>query len=60
MGKFEDAARWLALARTGVQWMIGLATRGGGYEIATAAHIGGFLAGLALARPLLAWRYGGA
>ncbi|MFM9978613.1 MAG: rhomboid family intramembrane serine protease [Sphingomonadaceae bacterium] len=53
-------ALWLALAWTGVQWMIGLATRGGGYEIATAAHIGGFLAGLALARPLLAWRYRGA
>jgi hypothetical protein len=38
-------SRWLALARTGVQWMIGLATRGGGNEIATAAHIGGFLPG---------------
>jgi len=25
--------------------------------IATAAHIGGFIAGLILARPMLAWRY---
>jgi membrane associated rhomboid family serine protease len=53
-------AIWLALAWTAVQWMVGLATRGGGYQIATAAHVGGFLAGLALARPLLAWRYRGA
>ena len=53
-------AIWLALAWTGVQWMVGLASHGGGYEIATAAHVGGFLAGLALARPLLAWRYRGA
>jgi membrane associated rhomboid family serine protease len=48
---------WLALAWIGVQWLIGLASRGTGYEIAWAAHIGGFLAGLALTRPLLAWRY---
>jgi membrane associated rhomboid family serine protease len=53
-------AIWLAIAWTGIQWMVGLASRGGGYEIATAAHVGGFLAGLALARPLLAWRYRGA
>jgi membrane associated rhomboid family serine protease len=53
-------AIWLAIAWTGVQWMVGLASRGGNYQIATAAHVGGFLAGLALARPLLAWRYRGA
>lgn len=53
-------AIWLALAWTAIQWMIGLVSGGGGYEIATAAHVGGFLAGLALARPLLAWRYRGA
>lgn len=50
-------AIWLAVAWTAIQWMIGLVSGGGGYEIATAAHVGGFLAGLALARPLLAWRY---
>ena len=50
-------ALWLAAAWTGVQWLIGLASRGSDYHIATAAHVGGFLAGLALARPLLAWRY---
>lgn len=53
-------AIWLAIAWTGVQWLVGLASRGGSYEIATAAHVGGFLAGLAMARPLLAWRYRGA
>ena len=53
-------ALWLAVAWTGVQWMVSLATRGGEYQIATAAHVGGFLAGLALARPLLSWRYRGA
>jgi membrane associated rhomboid family serine protease len=53
-------AIWLAVAWTAIQWMIGLVSGGSGYEIATAAHVGGFLAGLALARPLLAWRYRGA
>jgi membrane associated rhomboid family serine protease len=53
-------ALWLAIAWTGVQWMVALATRGGTYQIATAAHVGGFLAGLAMARPLLSWRYRGA
>jgi membrane associated rhomboid family serine protease len=50
-------ALWLAVAWTGVQWLLSFATSGGGYQIATAAHVGGFLVGLALARPLLAWRY---
>ncbi len=53
-------AIWLAVAWTAIQWMIGMVSRGDGYQIATAAHVGGFLAGLALARPLLAWRYRGA
>jgi membrane associated rhomboid family serine protease len=53
-------AIWLAVAWTAIQWMIGLVSRGDGYQIATAAHVGGFLGGLALARPLLAWRYRGA
>jgi membrane associated rhomboid family serine protease len=50
-------ALWLAAAWTGVQWLLGFATSKGNYQIATAAHVGGFLVGLALARPLLAWRY---
>jgi membrane associated rhomboid family serine protease len=48
---------WLAAAWIGLQLLIGLASDIGGGGIAIAAHIGGFLAGLALARPLLAWRY---
>lgn len=50
-------AIWLGAAWTGVQWLISVATAGGPYAIATAAHVGGFLAGLILARPLLLWRY---
>jgi membrane associated rhomboid family serine protease len=48
---------WLAAAWVGIQWLTGIAAAGGGYNIAIAAHICGFLAGLFLARGLLAWRY---
>jgi membrane associated rhomboid family serine protease len=51
---------WLAAAWIGLQLLIGIATTTGGLGIAIAAHIGGFLAGLALALPLLRWRYRGA
>ncbi len=50
---------WLAAAWTALQLMIAIA---GGFDaffggIAVGAHIGGFLAGLLLARPLLAQRF---
>ena len=48
---------WLALAWVAVQYMMGLATTGTGMVIATAAHVGGFLAGLVLTRPLLLARH---
>jgi len=48
---------WLALAWIAVQLMLGLVSRTEGMAIAAAAHIGGFIAGLVLARPMLAWRY---
>ncbi|MBH1992712.1 MAG: rhomboid family intramembrane serine protease, partial [Sphingomonadaceae bacterium] len=51
---------WLAAGWIGVQLMIGIATSGGFGDlgqIAIAAHIGGFLVGLALTRPLLRWRF---
>jgi membrane associated rhomboid family serine protease len=48
---------WLAAAWIVVQLMLGLASRTEGMAIASAAHVGGFLAGLVLARPLLRWRY---
>ena len=47
---------WLAAAWIGLQLLIGVAGFGG-VAIAVGAHIGGFLAGLVLARPLLLWRY---
>ena len=47
---------WLAAAWTLVQLLIGLATHGTGVGIAIGAHIGGFVAGLLLARPLLVRR----
>ena len=48
---------WLAAAWIAVQLLIALATTVTQIGIAVAAHIGGFIAGLLLARPLLMWRY---
>lgn len=51
---------WLAAGWIGIQLMIGVATAGGLGDlgqIAIAAHVGGFLVGLALTRPLLRWRF---
>lgn len=50
---------WLSAGWIGVQLLVG-ATETDGQSIAIWAHIGGFLAGLALARPLLLWRWRGA
>lgn len=47
-------ALWLGIAWVGIQALIGFALGG---SIAVGAHIGGFIAGLLLARPLLRWRY---
>ncbi len=51
---------WLASAWIVIQLLIGFASGGGGSGVAIGAHIGGFAAGLLLARPLLLWRYRGA
>ncbi len=48
---------WLTLAWIGIQLMIGVATSGNLQGIAIFAHIGGFVAGLLLTRPLLGWRF---
>ncbi|TXC71121.1 rhomboid family intramembrane serine protease [Sphingomonas ginsenosidivorax] len=48
---------WLAAAWIGIQLLTGLAGFGSGAPIAIGAHIGGFVAGLILARPLLLWKY---
>jgi membrane associated rhomboid family serine protease len=48
---------WLATAWTLVNLLMATAFLRGGIAIAAAAHIGGFFAGLALAGPLLRWRW---
>jgi membrane associated rhomboid family serine protease len=50
-------AAWLLAAWVVMQIMIGLLAGGQGVMLATPAHVGGFLAGLLLQRPLLLWRY---
>lgn len=52
-------ALWLAAAWIGLQLLIGIAGGAGFGNIAIWAHVGGFLAGLLLARPLLRWRFKG-
>jgi membrane associated rhomboid family serine protease len=48
---------WLLAAWVVLQMMVGWVAGGEGYLLATPAHIGGFIAGLLLQRPLLLWRY---
>lgn len=51
-------ALWLAAAWIALQLLLGFAGGGGFGAVAIWAHVGGFLAGLLLARPLLRWRFG--
>ena len=48
---------WLLVAWIVVQLLVGWMAGLQGVLLATPAHIGGFLAGIALQRPLLLWRY---
>lgn len=48
---------WLAAAWTVLQVAVGWVAGGEGVLLATPAHVGGFLVGLLLQRPLLLWRY---
>ena len=48
---------WLLATWVILQWMAGYLAGGQGVMLATPAHIGGFIAGLLLQRPLLLWRY---
>jgi membrane associated rhomboid family serine protease len=50
-------ALWLIAGWIGLQLLIGIITSRTDINIAIGAHIGGFLAGIALARPLLLFRY---
>lgn len=53
---------WLGAGWVFIQFLIGLAGSSGGDEgfgqIAIGAHIGGFLIGMVMTRPLLRWRFG--
>lgn len=51
---------WLLAAWTALNLAIGVLSVGAGMPIAAAAHVGGFIVGLALCRPLLLWRWRGA
>jgi membrane associated rhomboid family serine protease len=53
-------ALWLGVAWIGLNLLIGLTFETAGLRIAVAAHIGGFIAGLVLARPLLLLKWRGA
>ena len=53
-------AAWLLAAWIVLQLMTGMLGGTQGLMVATAAHVGGFIAGLVLQRPLLLWRYRGA
>ncbi|WP_309601392.1 rhomboid family intramembrane serine protease [Sphingomonas sp.] len=48
---------WLMIAWVVLQWMIGYLMGQQGMLLATGAHIGGFIAGVLLQKPLLLWRY---
>jgi len=51
---------WLMVAWIVLQWMVGYLMGQQGMLIATGAHVGGFIAGVLLQKPLLLWRYRGA
>ncbi|MFL6856986.1 MAG: rhomboid family intramembrane serine protease [Allosphingosinicella sp.] len=53
-------ALWLAVAWVALQYLIAWMLRVEGIEVAVGAHVGGFIAGLLLARPLLLWKWRGA
>ena len=48
---------WLLVTWIVLQWMAAMLAGGEGIMLATPAHIGGFIAGLLLQRPLLLWKY---
>ena len=50
-------AAWLLATWVVLQWMMGVLAGGEGVLLATPAHIGGFIVGMLLQRPLLLWRY---
>jgi membrane associated rhomboid family serine protease len=48
---------WLIAAWTIINYLIALLALNAGFSVAWLAHVGGFVAGVALARPLMRWRW---
>lgn len=48
---------WLVGAWAAINLLIGFVSAGSDMPVAGAAHVGGFIAGIALARPLLRWHW---
>jgi membrane associated rhomboid family serine protease len=48
---------WILAAWIILQWMTAYLMGMQGVLVATGAHVGGFLAGILLQKPLLLWRY---
>lgn len=48
---------WILAAWVVLQWMTGMLMGMSGIAVATGAHVGGFIAGVLLQKPLLLWRY---
>jgi membrane associated rhomboid family serine protease len=48
---------WLAAGWAAINILVAWVAQSAGLGIAAGAHVGGFLAGLALMRPLLAWNW---
>lgn len=48
---------WILVAWVVLQWMTAFLLGMQGVMVATGAHVGGFIAGLILQKPLLLWRY---
>jgi len=48
---------WMLVAWVILQWMTGYLMGTQGIAVATGAHVGGFIAGVILQKPLLLWRY---
>ena len=48
---------WLLAAWVVLQWMVGYLGQQQGVTIAIGAHVGGFIAGVLMQRPMLLWRY---
>lgn len=48
---------WLIAAWTAINLLVGLVSAGTSMPVAGAAHVGGFVAGVLLARPLVQWHW---